>query len=755
MSTVTFDILARDRASATFRHIGNETSTLNTRLEGLRATARRLVTAFGAFEVGRELTNFASGSVKAYTEVQQSQARLTDAYRRFPALLDVQIGAFRRLNQALQDKTGADRGQLAAAEASLAQFNLTGRAIKQLTPLINDYAQKTGQDVVTAATGVGRALLGNTRALKSVGIEFKATGNQAKDAAALTQLLRDKLGGFAAHEAKTAQGQARIMSESFKQAREEIGKALLPVLLKVGHTLTDTVIPAVRGLANFIDQHIRPTLDKWAEAVKSNLAPALHALGGFIRNDVAPALRIFGQFLTQHVLPGVEAFAKALLGGLRSALHTIEGAFKKNAGGLKVFAEIIGGLATFIVSKVVPILGTVLGKALEIAARNFALTIRIVGLLGDALKSIAHFFTGTFVRAVGTMVSYVVKGFKYVADIWLSVVGSIIHGAADAFGWIPGLGGKLKGAASAFDSFRASVDSTLSSIASDATNWGLNTGQNFAGGVFKGYAAAANYYAKNNPSLKGLAKSLGQDKSSAPPTQFSYDPTGLNIGKQTGNSVAAGLKSTQSNVVSAAKSMVDKINQQFQSLKDSAKQLAQSIADTMRSSAALTNIFQTPSTVAQAFAPTIGNVKAFLRAMLNRDLTFKHDLEKARSKGLSQALYEQLAQAGPDQAGSIVRTLSLGSRSDIATIDRLNRQIGATSSRLGSEVSASHYGSRLAVLQAESHRANHLLAELNKTAAEIKQAKATVDQLRKINQKIDGLAQEVRGAQHKSASRTS
>lgn len=54
--------------------------------------------------------------------------------------------------------------------------------------------------------------------------------------------------------------------------------------------------------------------------------------------------------------------------------------------------------------------------------------------------------------------------FKMWVDVWLGVVGALVHGAAKAFGWVPGLGGKLKDAAAGFDRFKDSVNAALSGI---------------------------------------------------------------------------------------------------------------------------------------------------------------------------------------------------------------------------------------------------------------------------------------------------
>jgi TP901 family phage tail tape measure protein len=51
----------------------------------------------------------------------------------------------------------------------------------------------------------------------------------------------------------------------------------------------------------------------------------------------------------------------------------------------------------------------------------------------------------------------VVKMFRTLTDIALVSLGGLIDGAAKAFGWVPGIGGKLKAAAKGFDGFRDSV----------------------------------------------------------------------------------------------------------------------------------------------------------------------------------------------------------------------------------------------------------------------------------------------------------
>ena len=65
----------------------------------------------------------------------------------------------------------------------------------------------------------------------------------------------------------------------------------------------------------------------------------------------------------------------------------------------------------------------------------------------------------------------IVGAFKFIVDAFLSFVGTILHGAADAFGWIPGIGGKLKTADKAFHDFHSSVDDHLNGMMNTMTKW--------------------------------------------------------------------------------------------------------------------------------------------------------------------------------------------------------------------------------------------------------------------------------------------
>lgn len=183
---------------------------------------------------GAAAVAFGASSVKAYAEAESAQAKLEDAFARFPALADTNIESLRDLNSELQKKTRFDDDAIASGQAVLANFNLTGKQLQELTPTLLDYAAKTGQDVPEAAEKLGKSFLGNTKALKELGINYHSTGNQAKDTENIIRLLRNQVGGFAEKEGKTAAGQAAILRNQFGEIQEQVGAKLLPALIQIG-----------------------------------------------------------------------------------------------------------------------------------------------------------------------------------------------------------------------------------------------------------------------------------------------------------------------------------------------------------------------------------------------------------------------------------------------------------------------------------------------------------------------------------------
>jgi hypothetical protein len=176
---------------------------------------------------------FGSDSINAYMEAEQAQAQFNDQMARVPGMTAEAQAGLEDYASALSKKTVYDDDATKSAMATLSSFGLTADQIKTMTPLVQDYATKTGKDLVTAATDLGKAGDGQAKALKAIGINFKSTGDDAADFAAITQLLQDKVGGLAVATGDTAAGKVAILKNQFGEVQETVGSQLVPILSKL------------------------------------------------------------------------------------------------------------------------------------------------------------------------------------------------------------------------------------------------------------------------------------------------------------------------------------------------------------------------------------------------------------------------------------------------------------------------------------------------------------------------------------------
>lgn len=167
--------------------------------------------------------------------------------------------AYVELADSIQSKTAAENDSIVAGEAVLAQFALTGDQIKELTPLVVDYARKTGTDVPSAAATVGKALLGNTRALKAIGISYKVTGDAATDYKNIQGLLADKVGGFAEAEGKTFAGSLERLKNQLGDLEENVGKGAVDAFSSMFGVINDGI-----GKLNRVNPALEETVGKLA-----------------------------------------------------------------------------------------------------------------------------------------------------------------------------------------------------------------------------------------------------------------------------------------------------------------------------------------------------------------------------------------------------------------------------------------------------------------------------------------------------------
>jgi hypothetical protein len=277
-----------------------------------------------------------------------------------------------QLALALENATGATTAQIAATEQSILQMSLaTGVADDQLRPALGrlvrstgditkaqdllstalDVSTATGKPLETVANALGKAYDGNTAALGKLGIGLSAAELKTMDFTQVQSQLSDLFGGAAARNADTYAGRIARMQVAFDEAKETIGFALLPILEKVIGFINDNALPAINAFSKAF------SLDD-------------EGLGGTITN--------VGKIITSVFTP--------IINGLVKAFSYVKNAIGDN---LDTFKEFGGYIATYLA----PIIGTVLGGALQVAGK-------IAGGVIDVIAGVVRILNGLISGAV-------------------------------------------------------------------------------------------------------------------------------------------------------------------------------------------------------------------------------------------------------------------------------------------------------------------------------------------------------------------
>ena len=165
----------------------------------------------------------------------------------------------RVLEKTLQNVTGATKAQTAAVEdyisatslalgiqddelrpalARLVRSTEDAAEAQKLLNLALDISAATGKPVEAIANALGKAYDGNATALGRLGLGVDSAILKSKDFGVVYDDLAGKFEGFAKSEAATGEGALRRLSVAVDEAKESIGKGLLPFVVQAADALT-------------------------------------------------------------------------------------------------------------------------------------------------------------------------------------------------------------------------------------------------------------------------------------------------------------------------------------------------------------------------------------------------------------------------------------------------------------------------------------------------------------------------------------
>lgn len=186
-------------------------------------------------------------------------------------------------------------------------------------------------------------------------------------------------------------------------------------------------------------------VDKFAPHFKSAMEGATPAITGFI----------------DTLSEGFEKFGKKAFKPMMDAFNVMIGPFGTELSGM--FSTLGKSFAA---------LGnTVKNHSVEIQG-IFHVLLGLIPLCIDSINFLANSFF-LMVKASTAGFGYLLKfGITPMVDGFMTGVGLILKGASAAFGWIPGIGGKIKKASDAWDGYAKTAHNTLTGIGNAAIGFG-------------------------------------------------------------------------------------------------------------------------------------------------------------------------------------------------------------------------------------------------------------------------------------------
>ncbi len=295
--------------------------------------------------------------------------------------------------------------------------------LEQLTPKLKDMTQQQQFAAEKALFGSGAAKALNSTILAGVAGFTNSTAAVTKHGAA-EDAAKAKAG--------TLQGQTKILTAAFTDITTQLGQKLIPIITNVV-TWFDKNRTASMLLAGIVGGILLAATIAWAAAMIAGTWPIL----------------------------AVIAVLALLVAGVVYAWNHFE-TFRLIVTAAWVGIQVI---ATFVWNSILkPIFALMVDGWSRLAT----------GVMW-AWNNLIHPAWVGMQTAVGFLWNSVLKPtFKFIIDAFLNLAGAIINAAANAFGWVPGLGDKLRTAAAHFNTFRDNVNASLNGITGKTVSVGVS-----------------------------------------------------------------------------------------------------------------------------------------------------------------------------------------------------------------------------------------------------------------------------------------
>lgn len=290
-------------------------------------------------------------SVKAAIADEKSQALLANSLRQTTGATDAVIASTEAFIDQIQRTFGEVDDNLRPALSKLASVTGSVTDAQKLLGLALDVSAGGNVDLDAATNAVTKALQGNYKALKNLGVPITDAMIKSKDLNAILTLTAKTFGGAAATRANTFEFRMKRLGIAFDEAKESLGTALMPTLEGLFTIMVTKVIPAIQ---TFLTENGDKLVGVMTTAIKAvvGFGFTIFKIFSFVAKHKEVFVTLGAIFAATFVAGKVIAFVTAIQGlvkayqAIRAAAIGAAAAQAAATGGISVAAA-VAGVAAF------------------------------------------------------------------------------------------------------------------------------------------------------------------------------------------------------------------------------------------------------------------------------------------------------------------------------------------------------------------------------------------------------------------------
>lgn len=293
--------------------------------KGLNGVAKTAAIAFGAITIA---------AVKFGVDASKAAAADEKSMRVLQKQLENTLGANKAMTASVEDyisktqmRVGVQDDQLRPSFARLVRSTEDAVKAQELLNLALDIQVATGKPLEDVVNALGKGYDGNAAAIGRLGLGIDSSILKSKDFNTITETLKKTFGGFADDEATTLEGKLRIFNIAVDEAKESVGKALLPALTKLMDYIIKNVLPAMEVFINALtgNQSLSSSFTQseqaaytWGNVIRAVVQTVVNYIPFLVKFGAA----LVGMFVVAKVAAAAGAIIK-IVGGLVTAFQTL------------------------------------------------------------------------------------------------------------------------------------------------------------------------------------------------------------------------------------------------------------------------------------------------------------------------------------------------------------------------------------------------------------------------------------------------